>query len=824
MAARRWLIGAIAIVACLLVAGRLAAGAYVDYRWYEALGAADVWRARSFDLLLLRGGAFVVGTLFVFANLFAVRSSVVSLVLPRRVGNLEIGEEVPGRYLMTAVVVLSVVVGGLLALPQDDWLSVDLVRHGESFGEAVPNLWTDVSFFTYWLPLENALHVWALVSLLAVTLLIVFLYALTPSLRWERGRLQVSTYVRRHFFCLGSLLLVLLGWSYRLDAYALFLIGSGPGESFTSVDKNFGIPANLVLALGTIGAAGLVFWSGWIGQVRVAFITVTAILIFALSVRQLLPPLFQRLSAPTDAEQRERPYQAIRASFTRQAYDLGRIARADSSDASPTLPAAARGVSLWDAPMLARAVQRTRRQRRLSGGMGWERRDARILALLTEEPTQGDAAESGQTWSLTRVETTMADERGGYVATDESRTEDVAALRAAIVYDSLDSYVVIADSTGVIAAPELDGLIARVAHAWKLQDPALLSSDVAGGRARIVRRRAVRPRVAALYPFMEQGSSVLPIVHGDTLYWAMHLYSASDWYPLSERTRIRERQVRYLRHAAVALVNSHSGRVTAVADRALDAIASSWVRRFPSMFIGEGELPGALIRAIPPAVDLAIVQAEAFAQVGLRGEFVPRSHLPRSSGGDTLFNLLSLAPFAVPGDAALEWAIPILDPTDRVRGLFIASGGASHEPRWRALPALGPRWNSIVERLQRTPDSAAMIAPRDARLLRGPIRVVPFDRGIAYLQTTYATRGDGTPFIHRVALFDGDSVSHGPTLTAAVGAPAPEISRPPATPEEFRARVEALYREMREALRKGDWTAFGAAYEALGKLVSAATR
>jgi uncharacterized membrane protein (UPF0182 family) len=67
---RRWLLGGVVALAALLLVGRVVAGWYVDFLWFDALGAADVWRARAVDLLILRGGAFVVGTLFVFLNLW----------------------------------------------------------------------------------------------------------------------------------------------------------------------------------------------------------------------------------------------------------------------------------------------------------------------------------------------------------------------------------------------------------------------------------------------------------------------------------------------------------------------------------------------------------------------------------------------------------------------------------------------------------------------------------------------------------------------------------------------------------------------------------
>jgi hypothetical protein len=185
--------------------------------------------------------------------------------------------------------------------------------------------------------------------------------------------------------------------------------------------------------------------------------------------------------------------------------------------------------------------------------------------------------------------------------------------------------------------------------------------------------------------------------------------------------------------------------------------------------------------------------------------------------------VLALAPYAVAGEGALEWAIPVLDPTDRVRGIFVASGGASHEPRWRGLPSPGPRWSGIVERLQRSNDSSSTSVPRDTRPVRGPVRVFPYDSGIAYVQTTYAVRGDGVPFAQRVAVLHGDSVSSGATLADAIGVAVPEVPHAPSTPAEFRARVEGLYNEMREAMRRGDWRAFGMAYEELGRVLRTTT-
>jgi hypothetical protein len=74
----------------------------------------------------------------------------------------------------------------------------------------------------------------------------------------------------------------------------------------------------------------------------------------------------------------------------------------------------------------------------------------------------------------------------------------------------------------------------------------------------------------------------------------------------------------------------------------------------------------------------------------------------------------------------------------------------------------------------------------------------------------------------RVAAIDRDSAFIGRTLADAFGvrtALEPGIDEP-ITDESLRARAIRLYEAMREALRRGDWAAFGEAYEALGTLLS----
>ena len=830
MLTRRWLIAAAVGVALLLLLGKMLAGIYVDYRWFSALGAESVWWARVENLTILRGLSGTVATVFFFCNLYAVRHSVVSLVLPRRVANIEIGEEVPSRYLLLAVIAMSLLFGILLAFPQDDWTSLALVRSGQPFREQDPYFEYDLGFWTYWLPFETSLHVWSLIALLAATTVVVFLYALTPSLQWERGTLHVSGYVRRHLSLLGALLLFLLAWSYRLDGLGLLLNGTGPDGAFTSADWKVAVPANFVLAFATGAAAVLVGWAAWTGQMRVAFVAVTAVLALSLGLRQFLPPLAQRLAIPVDPVRREEGYLRTRAVYTQRAYAVDRILTADSTErvALPSLRDAAQSLSEWDAGAIRRAVER-RRQGIVSGAIGWATDSGRLVAVAAQRPTGPDAADPFAAWTVTRMRAWASDDRGGITGVAGGGVEEGGAMHAALVYDSAAGPLVVSDRQGDVDAPEISQWPSRVAHAWDQQNLRLMFSDVDVSEPRMMLHRDVHDRLQMLAPFFWQSAHITPIAWRDTLYWAVHLYTATDYYPLSEHTHLGGEEVLYVRHAATAIVQAQSGHVTFVKDSVLDPIAKTWVLRFPSLFTSWSSLPAAVAANVPPPIESAVAQAAAFARFGTRNDSaVVPAHLPGSFSGDTaLFGGAYRPMYLTPGDSSLAWTTPVLDASDRVRGIIVSVGGPQPATYWHKLPEPGLRWPAVLERLLRVPESPA--PPRNVTLRRGPVRVVPMrGGGAAYLQTTYGWRSDAAPTIARIAIHGTgaarDSVAFGLTLAEAVGMrPETPNAASTITPTRFRQRVNELYAAMRDALQRGDWPAFGKAYDDLGRLLKLPT-
>lgn len=323
MRLRRTILAAVAAGAVLLVLGRAFAFVYTEHVWYTALGAGSLWTEQLVDAILLHAAAFVVAGAFALANFSAVRHSILSLVLPRRLANVEFAEAVPARRLDWAAVMLALLVGLAAAAAVPPWTALAMVRAQPQFRETDPYHQLDLGFYTSWLPFEMQLHRWAWIVVLVTTLAVIVLYALTPGLRWENGMVRMTTYVRRHFSTLAAVILLMLAWRARLTSHTLLFEGSGPGAAFTAVDHRWLLPASVILSIGTVVAAALFLWSAWSRQIVLSFSALTGVLILWLGVRQLLPLALRSPALDTRAAVvADAPYAATREAFTRRAFDL----------------------------------------------------------------------------------------------------------------------------------------------------------------------------------------------------------------------------------------------------------------------------------------------------------------------------------------------------------------------------------------------------------------------------------------------------------------------------------------------------------------------
>lgn len=831
MRARGWLMAGLAAAAAVLLLGRAVSTLVVDHAWYAAMDVPGLWWERFIDTVLLQGGAWALGSAFAFANLHGVRRTILAVAVPSRVANIELTAMIPGRRLLAITMLLAALIGLALAAPLTDWTTVAMARHGIAFGEMEGFLDRDLGFYVYWLPLEETLYVWALVSVVSLTAVVLVLYALTRSLRLDGRRVIASTHVRRHLSVLSALVLLLLAWSYRLDAFDVLRAGSGPDGLFLRVDHVVTLKVDLVLSIMSGIAALLVLRAGWFGQLRMAFITLSVVLVAALGLRHTLPALLASGNMLGDASRRDNDYLATRTLVSRRAYDVDGIRYANPDSAAPrgvrvADADVANAVSLWDAPSLRARLTESNRSPRGTAPLGWYADPSGFLhALFARRVAPG-----AEQWSLRTADVTHPVLRDSTIELSQP-LGDVAeqgASQEPVVAPDYVGHRLVSDSTARVLGTPLTSRVARLAHAWATRDPSLLSGDtVSAPTTRFLSHRDVRERVALLASPLAQGEDLTPVFHDGVLYWTLDLYSASDSYPLSQRWNIAGETRSYFRHAATALIEAATGRVRFVKVERPDPVARTWMALVPRLFTDVRDLPPGLADRLPPPTDGAIAQIRTFAAYGSRVEGAVERYV-----ADSAFAGEGPTPHVATTDSGhvLAWSAPLLDAGEQFGGVATVTGGRRRATFFDSSTVPRARWTTLTERLRLALDSARAALPdgsrREPRIRPARVQVVPTASGSILLQPLQWNRGDGSIVITRVAVLDGLRVGVGMGLDEALARArgnAPPV-RPasgidPAYSEPRDASVARLYDVMRQAMRRGDWLRFGSAFDSLGQVL-----
>jgi len=811
---RRGFLGLLAAGALALLAGRWLAGQYADWRFFDALGFGTIWTQRARYGSALTGGVFAAVAGFAFLNLFAVRQSIVSLVLPRQLGGLEIAEAVPTRRLTLIAAVIAVLVGALFAVLPHDWTAAALAWDSVPFREVDPYLERDLGFYVAWLPWERALHARTTAVVVTVGLIVVLAYAATPSIRWGDGGLYVSTWARRHLTMLVGLVVVLVGWNWRLDRYERLIqeggiwLDTATGSLFSAYDHRIALPYLGVAAFASIPIAAVLMWAGWRGYLRIAFAMLTALVIAGPVAGAVLPLVARGPLSTPEAGLRERPYLNTSALYTRRAFGVDEIAAADTVElATVPMTMLPRAVSAWDPAALHAAHGDA--SARSDAGLAWRATPDGLEAIVLRRPRDDGPAQ--RAWNTRAFAAARSDEGGRPFLAPSIRD---AGLPGVLVHPRAGTFALVADSLGRIAAPTFASTFERMALAWDLQDPRLLFREAPAPRPRLVTKRDVRERISHLLPFLQTGSLVTPIVRGDSLYWFVDLFVTSRVYPLADAITVAGRTVRYARPAAQAVVQAQTGQVIVIPVERPDPVMERWMRRFPDVFTPMAAAPEWIARERPPAVDWLLAQGSALARVGFQGDTLRGRRVARPDdadaevveGGPTFFQLDSTG--------TIGWGLPVDAPAmGRTLGILVARGGVTRRTEYHSTP--GPRWTTTLEQLQGAADAAGFgRSLPNAR--RGRVQAIPTVLGAVWVQSFYEWAPDGAPRLAGVVVSTAEHARAGRTLGEALGAREP---LPTLGADAFRERVARLYDAMQDALRTGDWRMYGEAWAALGRLV-----
>ena len=160
----------------------------------------------------------------------------------------------------------------------------------------------------------------------------------------------------------------------------------------------------------------------------------------------------------------------------------------------------------------------------------------------------------------------------------------------------------------------LGGFLRRVLLAFDRGDLTKLPfSDDVTPESRLLMRRNVRERVAALAPFLTFEQDPY-IVLGDDgrLSWIIDAFTTSDTYPYSSHYGLNNQSINYMRNSVKVVIDAYNGTTTFYVFDPEDPILAAYRNIFPGLFKSEAEMPADLRKHVRYPESLIKLQAEVY--------------------------------------------------------------------------------------------------------------------------------------------------------------------------------------------------------------------
>jgi uncharacterized membrane protein (UPF0182 family) len=416
----------------------------------------------------------------------------------------------------------------------------------------------------------------------------------------------------------------------------------------------------------------------------------------------------------------------------------------------------------------------------------------------------------------------------------------------------------------------LSNPVNRAAYAVAFNEPQILYSGAIGEGSRILYNRTPKERVEAVAPWLTIDGDAYPAVVGGEIQWIVDAYTTTNGYPYASRTTLgdttadsltaannqravvaQQNQVNYIRNSVKATVDAYTGKVTLYEWDTKDPVLKTWKKAFPGTVKPKGDIPQSLMDHLRYPQDLFKVQRELLTRYHVKDAttFLSGSEVwqvpddPTNKSGDAVPPYyLSMK---MPGQQSQAFSLTTtLTPNGRDNlSAFMsvnAEAGTKDYGKITVLKLPTGRTVDGPKRVQSQFNSEPSIA-ESIRLLRGGdseveygnLLTVPLDGGLLYVEPVYV-RGGGLkyPLLRKVLVTYGGQTAFEDTLGEALDkvfgvedtTPEPPdegdtTEPPPATGDQTVQQAlddaQKAYEAGQEALKKGDWEAYGRAQQDL---------
>jgi len=340
----------------------------------------------------------------------------------------------------------------------------------------------------------------------------------------------------------------------------------------------------------------------------------------------------------------------------------------------------------------------------------------------------------------------------------------------------------------------LGGFFRRLLIAAGLGDLTKLPfSDDINAQSRLLMRRNVRDRVAALAPFLTYDSDPYVVVGDDgRLSWIMDAFTTSDSYPYSSHYALGNTPVNYMRNSVKVVVDAYDGTTTFYVFDPQDPIITAYRGIFPVLFKDAASMPPDLRKHVRYPELLLKLQAAVYGLYHMTDPqvFYNREDLwtvasevgmdesgqQKTQGMEPNFVLMKL-----PGEAAVEF-VEILPFTPANRNNLIGwiAGRSDGDKYGTSIVYDFPKTKLVDGPLQieaRIDQNAQLSGQltlwnqQGSHVRRGTLLVIPCGHALLYAEPIYLqAERSPMPELRLVVLALQDRLAYGPTFDSAMRA------------------------------------------------------
>ncbi len=403
---------------------------------------------------------------------------------------------------------------------------------------------------------------------------------------------------------------------------------------------------------------------------------------------------------------------------------------------------------------------------------------------------------------------------------------------------------VYADYTGR-GGISLANFFRRVAFSLRFGDMKLLLSSDITPESRLLFNQQIMRRARQIAPFFFYDSDPYAVVSDGRVRWILDGYTWTDRYPYSQPVR---GAFNYLRNSVKVVVDAYDGSVDFYQANDEDPVVRMYARIFPGLLKPLSEMPADLRSHLRYPQDLFEVQSDIYArfhmvnpQVFYNQEDLWTTPNEIAEGGEQ-----PMQPYytvmRLPGEKEEEYILMQPFTPSKKSNLIAWMAARSDGDRYGELLVFrfpkerlvyGPM--QIEARIDQDPqisEQFTLWSQSGVQILRGNLLVIPIEDSLLYIEPIYLQAERGRiPELRRVVVSYQDRISMGETLDQALrgvftGWTAKKLSGPGSAgfsadilPARLGAEAWTIYQRGQDALRRGDWSAYGQANKELGDVL-----